>query len=128
MQYTKIEDLPELSDIDGTSYMRDTDKYSKYIRKHNVKKEYNNSEKNNDEPLPGIEKRQTHTTEYLEDPITMTPIPISYKSINCIDICNHIKDCPLCSKFYNNDNSLYIGSIIFLSIVILLLIKKICNL
>jgi hypothetical protein len=47
--------------------------------------------------------------------------------LNCIDVANHIQSCPICSKFYNNDKTLYILAIIILSIVCLLLLKKVLN-
>ena len=48
--------------------------------------------------------------------------------INCLDICNHIKDCPLCSQFYNNDKTIYIILIVMLCILNLIFLKKILNL
>lgn len=56
-----------------------------------------------------------------------TPIP-SFRTIptkySCLDIANHVKDCMICSKFYNSDRSMYIMVIIILSIVGILLLKK----
>lgn len=46
---------------------------------------------------------------------------------NCIDIHNHVTQCPICSKFFKFDNSVYIISIIVLSIICILLLKKVLN-
>lgn len=46
---------------------------------------------------------------------------------NCIDIARHIQDCPICSKFYSSDKTIYIIVIVILAIVCLLLIKKVLN-
>ena len=47
-------------------------------------------------------------------------------SVNtCLDICDHIKGCPICSKFYNTDKTIYIVIIIILCLVILILLKKV---
>jgi hypothetical protein len=46
-------------------------------------------------------------------------------SVSCIDISCHIQNCPICSKFYNGDKSLYIIIIIILAIVSLLLLKRV---
>ena len=47
-------------------------------------------------------------------------------SVNtCLDICDHIKGCPICSKFYNTDKTIYIVIIIILCLVILVLLKKV---
>ncbi len=48
-------------------------------------------------------------------------------SFSCLDVANHVKDCPICSKFYNNDKSLYIILIVLLSIICVLLIKRVLN-
>lgn len=48
-------------------------------------------------------------------------------SFNCIDIARHIQECPLCSKFYNNDRTIYIIIIVLLSMICLILLKKILN-
>ena len=47
------------------------------------------------------------------------------REISCIEIAKHIKNCPICSKFYDTDKSLYIIVIIILLIFCILLLKKI---
>jgi hypothetical protein len=47
------------------------------------------------------------------------------REISCIEIAKHIKNCPICSKFYDTDKSLYIIIIIILLIFCILLLKKI---
>jgi len=47
--------------------------------------------------------------------------------LNCIDVAKHIQGCPICSKFYQNDRSVYIIAIVVLSIVCLLLLKRVLN-
>uniref|UniRef100_A0A6C0KEY1 LITAF domain-containing protein n=1 Tax=viral metagenome TaxID=1070528 RepID=A0A6C0KEY1_9ZZZZ len=48
----------------------------------------------------------------------------SHREITCIEIAKHIKHCPICSKFYDTDKSLYIIIIIILIIFCALLLKK----
>jgi hypothetical protein len=45
--------------------------------------------------------------------------------LSCMTIANHIKECPICSKFYNCDNSMYIVCIVLLIIVCIILLKRI---
>ncbi len=45
--------------------------------------------------------------------------------INCIDIAKHVENCPICSRFYNNDKSIHMIIIVVLSIICLLLLKKV---
>ena len=52
---------------------------------------------------------------------------VTKPEISCIDIANHIEKCPLCSKFYNNDKTVYVIAIVLLSIICLLLLKKVLN-
>ena len=151
---TRIEDLPELSDIEnsykrGESGMGNVEpKMNKYIRNHsrqdynnnnsmNNKNSMNNSMNNNNsmnmkhinnfEPYQGnkaqiyIEEQPIRQKEFYEP----TPLPTK---LNCLDVCNHIKDCPLCSKFYHNDNTLYIIIIVVLLILTIILSKKVLNL
>lgn len=45
----------------------------------------------------------------------------------CIEIAEHVQACPICSKFYKNDNSVYIVAIIVLAIICILLMKKVLD-
>ena len=66
--------------------------------------------------------------EFIEQPIIKLRErhnSIDPMSISCIDIASHIQNCPICSKFYNGDKSLYIIIIIILAIVSLLLLKRV---
>ena len=136
---TRIEDLPELSDIDnsyGDSGMAgNTDpKMNKYIRNY-TRQAYNNSmdmnnNMNNNMNLRNADPYQSQV--YMEQPKVYekefyepTPLPTT---LNCLDVCNHIKDCPLCSKFYHNDNTLFIIIIVCLLILTVILTRKVLNL
>lgn len=46
-------------------------------------------------------------------------------NLSCIDISHHIKNCPICSKLYDNDKSIYIIGIVVLIIICIILLKKI---
>jgi len=48
-----------------------------------------------------------------------------HKKLNCIDVAHHIKSCPICSKFYDNDKTMYIVAIIILVIICIILMKKV---
>lgn len=45
--------------------------------------------------------------------------------LNCVSVAEHTTNCLVCSKLYNDDRSLYIGSIIVLLIVSMILLKKV---
>jgi hypothetical protein len=52
---------------------------------------------------------------------------LPHNSPSCIDIAEHIANCPICSKFYNTDKSIYIIAIIVLVILCILLLKKVLD-
>jgi hypothetical protein len=43
---------------------------------------------------------------------------------SCIDVNDHITTCPICSKYYQNYTSVYIGIIILLGFIILIFLLK----
>ena len=45
----------------------------------------------------------------------------------CLDVAEHIANCPICSKFYNTDKTIYIIAIIALAIICILLLKKVLD-
>ena len=47
---------------------------------------------------------------------------------NCLDVSNHVENCPICRKLYKNDKTVMIIVIVILAILCLLLLKKVLNL
>lgn len=45
----------------------------------------------------------------------------------CLEVADHIANCPICSKFYNNDKTIYIIAIVILAIVCILLLKRVLD-
>jgi hypothetical protein len=50
-----------------------------------------------------------------------------FGSPSCLDVAEHISKCPICSKFYNTDKTIYIIAIITLAIICILLLKKVLD-
>jgi hypothetical protein len=46
-------------------------------------------------------------------------------SPSCLNVAEHIANCPICSKFYNNDRTVYVIAIVILIIICILLLKKV---
>mgnify|MGYP003684366771 CR=1 FL=1 len=65
---------------------------------------------------------QEHYAEYYEQLSNSNSSHLS-----CLEISEHIKNCPICSKFYNNDNTVYIIVIVILSIICILLLKRVLD-
>jgi hypothetical protein len=51
-----------------------------------------------------------------------------HPELNCISIAQHIDMCPICSKLYDTDKTLYILAIIGLLILCFLMVKRIVKL
>ncbi len=46
-------------------------------------------------------------------------------NISCIDFNRHVESCPICSKFYNTDKTIYFIIITILVVICLLLLKRV---
>ena len=139
---TRIEDLPELSDMESNynrGNNRGNDKgiggdnnkgVSKYIRNHK-RDVYENTPYDNYNSAPSKiffdEPEEMIEPKFKKEMFEPSPSPRP-QQLNCLDVCNHIRDCPLCSRFYNNDNTLYIIVIVSLLILTIILTKKVLNL
>jgi hypothetical protein len=60
--------------------------------------------------------RQPQLREYLN------------KEPTCLEMAQHVKNCPICTKFYDNDKTVYIIIIIVLAIICILLLKRVLEL
>jgi hypothetical protein len=49
------------------------------------------------------------------------------RRIYCIEVAEHINSCPICSKFYNVDKTPYILAIVILSIICIILLKRVLS-
>ena len=46
---------------------------------------------------------------------------------SCIGVAGHVENCPICSKLYKNDKSIYVIVIILLTILCILLLKRVLD-
>jgi hypothetical protein len=117
---TPIDMLPELADLDTGINMLPADqatKYAKFIRpKHQMA------------PMAGMTSN-IREPEFIKDNFEYVQpnerMPAN--SPSCLDCAEHIQSCPLCSKFYNNDKTLYIIAILVLSLICILLLKRVLD-
>jgi hypothetical protein len=80
------------------------------------------------EMAPKVRKNQYSAMSYSPSHSSYSSHPSSHSShphISCIDIAKHVKSCPICSKLYENDKSIYIIAIVFLLVVCIILLKKV---
>ena len=147
---TPIEMLPELEDLEGSSVQGNITK--PFFQKGNMYTEGHESQ-----IIPNSEKervsryvRNGHVLHpdsgmnpYIESNPRPDPHMRSYEQPmhqevfisnnsrpsgpTCIEVADHIANCPICSKFYNNDKTIYIIAIIMLAIVCILLLKRVLD-
>lgn len=70
---------------------------------------------------PGSSFNNPISVEHYADP---APAP-AQASLNCPQVFDHIHNCPICSKFYNSDRTIYIVTIVLLSLVCIILLKRV---
>jgi len=152
---TPIEQLPELEDLERENYpsvtmnhTNEVSKYNKFIRNNHVSPQESgmNSYSNQQQPgmnsysnqqQPGMNSYSNNKYEeqlphgqYQQIDSGVGSLPkysLPNDSPTCIDVANHIAYCPICSKFYNNDRTIYIIAIILLSLICILLLKKLLD-
>lgn len=101
---TPIEMLPELEDLERRG--PNTEQIGRYIRNNNA-----------------MHRESGMTETPPEQTLKMFNMPANTPS--CLDVAEHIANCPICSRFYNNDKTIYIIAIIVLSVLCILLLKKV---
>ena len=55
----------------------------------------------------------------------LTTYNMPHNSPSCLEVAEHVANCPICSKFYNNDKTIYIVAIVALSVICILLLKRV---
>lgn len=134
---TMIQDLPDLNDLENSygsssgmsALTPEQTRVSKNIRQH-TREAYNNIGRESSLEMNAYNNRSNQPQIYYEEPVQKeyfdpTPAPVK---LNCLDVCSHIASCPLCSKFYHNDNTLLIIIIVALLILVVILTRKVLNL
>jgi len=137
---TYLNDLPELEDLNPAGKGHHVpEKFKKFIRNNmgNPPEEsgMKQQEWTSNKPQVNYIANQSisNTTEQDHQDHQQTDLRnIELKHLldtpSCLDIHSHVQQCPICSKFFKNDNTIYIIAIVFLSIMCILLLKKVLNL
>jgi len=71
-------------------------------------------------PNQSYENYQTRAPQQIQQ-------PNYHHQFTCPDVFEHVSKCPICSKIYNQDKTIYILFIIVLSVIILILLKQLFN-
>ena len=132
---TMIDDLPDLSDLESNGAQQQFQshegeiqdpKYSKYIRSRmNTAAPESGMAPYNPPPQSSLQPSYPPQQHYQQQEEIRRP---SRDSPTCIEIADHVMSCPICSKFYKNDNSVYIIAIVVMAIITILLLKRVLDL
>ena len=136
-QVTFLNDLPIEEEDEGIDPSSEP-KYQKFIRNNNYNPaiesgmivEQQHTDKkihyNKKQQPPHIQQYQPSLQQY-QHPYQPQHYPFAVEQPTCLQVAEHIQTCPICSKLYNNDKTMYIITIVLLSLVIIILLKKIMN-
>lgn len=130
---TPIDMLPELEDLEGGGNQTfpgaqmiptsEVEKMSRYVRDGHMLHPDSGMV-----PYADPKPFNTHTVREYEQPIPEVVMTNNkHSGPTCIEVAEHIASCPICSKFYNNDKTVYIIAIVMLAIVCILLLKRVLD-
>jgi hypothetical protein len=132
---TLIDDLPDLDQLEPSMYnnqmnnmvpVSEIERVQKFIRNNKYNPQPGSGMQLHNEPKTGYLEQNPYMMEQYQEQMPMlrdvSPTPIS-----CADIYKHIENCPICGKLYNNDKTIYIILIIFLTVICIILLKKVLD-
>jgi hypothetical protein len=134
---TMIDDLPELDDLESNPNMNGHQEYSNTydqpIGDHGQFQKFIRPRMGSPPTNSGMGPYQQPPT-YNQQPeyenhqeVYEKQMRNLYDSPTCLEIHDHVQQCPICSRFFKNDNTPYIIAIVILAIICILLLKKVLN-
>lgn len=140
-----IDDLPSLDDLEGNSGLSmipsdNANQINKFIRNgYQPPQEAGmGSRQAAQQQQQQPQQQQMQMQIYEQPPQNLEPqqlqvyepmkyIQHDYRHLSCISVADHASNCIVCSRLYNNDRTGYIIVIILLSIICILLLKRVLN-
>lgn len=153
---TMIDDLPDIQDLDQNNNMEltglnmippsESSKFQKYIKNNNNHNMHKSSGMHT-VPMSNVPYNMYNQGSYIDSSLYYNPYNIHssgalapnsqqfyepYENLKsnstCLDLANHAENCPVCSRLYNNDKTIYILVIVVLCIICILLLKRVLEL
>jgi hypothetical protein len=132
-----LEDLPDLSDLQSPSHPpyigasmlpeAEVERYKKFIRGGHVPPSESGMFPRPPPPPPPPNMIDQDITPYTSNTDDIKSKYGLSNSPSCLEVADHIANCPICSKFYNTDKTMHIVIIVLLAIICIILLKKILN-
>ena len=110
-----------------------TQPYENQIQQYQQQKSYNQNQTNQQNNYKPYNNHKPYYNDDSYQDDNKLPYYNNYHNIpsnspySCLDISSHIENCPICSKFYNTDKTIYVITIVILIIFCIILIKKIID-
>ena len=126
---TFIDDLPDLEDLESRGGMQGVgqfqqgsgqvpDRYKKFIR----------SSMGEPPSQSGMNPEFQPPQQFFQPPQQEVQVRPSSNSPTCLETHDHVQTCPICCRFFKNDNTMYIIAIVILAIICILLLKRVLDL
>lgn len=89
---------------------------------------YNNAVNSNTTNIEAVLNNENNMNiEQKIIPVGLKTFSMPPDSPSCLSVAEHVANCPICSRFYNNDKTIYIIAIVVLLIICILLLKKVLD-
>ena len=128
---TRIEDLPTVDELENGHMGHGSGLHPQSGLPPNMQQKYSNVIRApmRMNPNAGMQpmNEQIHPEHLQQVMGEQNASPPQQPFINCIEIVEHINNCPICSRFYKNDNTMYMIVIVVLVVICLLLLKRVLN-
>ena len=133
---TNISELPELHD----ESQEIPDKFKKFLRVPNGVPPNQSGMNSHSYPTQDFfiphpqqqyQQQQYQQPQQVQQQAQQQDVTMKHQhhgSPTCLEIVDHVSSCPICSRFYKNDNIVYIIAIVMLSIICILLLKRVLKL
>ena len=125
---TMIDDLPDLSDVERSNQLLPPGQESKY--RQFIRGSHQSPVESGMAPYGGGggggeygNQGNPGNQEYHPPAVINMP----RNTPTCLEIAEHVMNCPICSKFYNNDKTAYIIAIVMLAAVCIILLKRVLD-
>jgi len=135
MPYQKVtflEDLPDVGDMDDSNPRGNLNPTQTQLSRRFIRKSHSSIHPESGMAPPSHESFRTddhdHNPERETEVISIAPTALSNGcQPTCQEVYYHIQSCPLCTKFYKTDNTIYLGIIFVLLLVCAVLAKKLLS-
>ena len=129
---TRLEDIPDIESMDMNNFGSPPSQYGGRSFSNSSNYALNRDIPNLDSKIRGNPRVYDESGMGMYSGPQQPPRPppqaqYKYREFSCREVSDHIEDCPICQKFYKQDNNVHLILIILLSVICVLLLKKVLD-